>query len=124
MILTGRAGLIALICVLPIAFSPWPAIAFVVLLAGLIAVVALDVALAASTRRLICTRSGDTAARLGQPVDAVLLVENARVDPSPARPDSRRLGAERAGRATHSSGEYRCRATCSAHDTAATGSPR
>ena len=77
MILTGRTGMIALICVLPIAFSPWPAIAFVVLLAGLMAVVALDVALAASTRRLICTRSGETAARLGQPVDAVLLLENA-----------------------------------------------
>ena len=101
MILTGRAGLVALICVLPIAFSPWPAIAFVVLLAGLMAVVALDVALAASTRRLIFTRSGETAARLGQPVDAVLLVENAGT-PSLARPGSRRLGTQRAGRATHS----------------------
>ena len=76
MVLTGRTGLVALICVLPIAFSPWPAAAFIVLLAALAAAVAVDVALAASTRRLRCTRSGDTAARLGQPVDAVLMVEN------------------------------------------------
>jgi len=75
-ILTGRTGLLALICVLPIALSPWPATAFVVLLAALAVVVSLDVALAGSTRRLRCTRSGDTAARLGQPVEAVLVVEN------------------------------------------------
>ena len=77
MILTGRVGLIALICVLPIAVSPWPAIAFAVLLAALVAVVIVDVALAASTRRLNCSRLGETAARLGQPVDAALVVENA-----------------------------------------------
>jgi uncharacterized protein (DUF58 family) len=76
-ILTGRAGLIALICVLPIAFSPWPAIAFAVLLVALVVVVIADVALAAGTRRLNCSRLGETAARLGQPVDAVLVVENA-----------------------------------------------
>ena len=40
MTLTGRAGLIALICVLPIGVSPWPATAFVVLLAVLLVVVA------------------------------------------------------------------------------------
>ncbi len=76
MILTGRVGLIALICVLPIAISPWPAITFVVLLAAVAAVVIADVALAASTRRLTCSRLGETAARLGQPVDAVLVVDN------------------------------------------------
>jgi uncharacterized protein (DUF58 family) len=76
-ILTGRAGLIALICVLPIAFSPWPAIAFVALLAALVVVVIVDVALAASPRRLNCNRLGETTARLGQPIDAVLVVENA-----------------------------------------------
>jgi uncharacterized protein (DUF58 family) len=75
-ILTGRAGLIALICVLPIALSPWPAIAFVVLLIALLAVIAVDVALAAGTRRLSFSRRGETAARLGQPVDGVLVVEN------------------------------------------------
>jgi uncharacterized protein (DUF58 family) len=74
-ILTGRTGLMALICVLPIALSPWPATAFAVLLAVLAAAVTLDVGLSASTRRLRFTRSGDTAARLGQPVDAELVVE-------------------------------------------------
>ena len=77
MVLTGRTGLVALLCVLPIAFSPWPAIAFGVLLAGLIATVSVDVALAGNPRRLTFSRSGDTAARLGQPVEAVLTVENA-----------------------------------------------
>lgn len=77
MILTGRTGLVALICVLPIALSLWPATAFVILLAALLTAVASDIALAASTRRLDFVRSGDTAARLGQPVDAVLVVTNA-----------------------------------------------
>jgi uncharacterized protein (DUF58 family) len=75
-ILTGRVGLIALICVLPIALSPWPAITFAVLLAALVTAVIADIALAANTRRLTCSRFGETAARLGQPVDAVLAVEN------------------------------------------------
>ena len=77
MILTGRTGLVALICVLPIALSPWPATAFAVLLALLAAAVAVDVSLAAGTRQLRFTRSGDTAARLGQPVTAELTIENA-----------------------------------------------
>jgi uncharacterized protein (DUF58 family) len=76
-ILTGRTGLVALICVLPIALSPWPATAFIVLLVSLAAAVGVDTALAAGTRRMVLNRSGDTSARLGQPVDAVLLVENA-----------------------------------------------
>jgi uncharacterized protein (DUF58 family) len=75
-ILTGRVGLIALICVLPIALSPWPAITFAVLLAALVTAVIADIALAASTRRLTCSRFGETAARLGQHVDAILAVEN------------------------------------------------
>ena len=76
MVLTGRAGLVALVCVLPIALSPWPATAFAVLLVLLIAAVAIDVSLAANTRRLHFTRSGDTAARLGEPVAARLTVDN------------------------------------------------
>jgi uncharacterized protein (DUF58 family) len=75
-ILTGRAGLAALVCVLPIIVAPWPAIAFAVLLGALITVVVLDAALAASPRRLRFSRYGETATRLGQPIDAVLLVEN------------------------------------------------
>jgi len=74
--LTGRAGLIALICVVPVGLSPWPPTAFAVLLAILAIATAVDVALAASTRNLRFTRIGDTAARLGEPVVAALVVEN------------------------------------------------
>jgi uncharacterized protein (DUF58 family) len=75
-ILTGRTGLLALICVLPIALSPWPATAFVLLLVALTVVVAMDITLAASPRRLRYTRSADTSVRLGQQFDATLLVNN------------------------------------------------
>jgi uncharacterized protein (DUF58 family) len=75
-ILTGRTGLLALICVLPIALSPWPAKAFVVLLLALTVVVSVDIALAASTRGLRYTRSPDTSVRLGQQVEATLLIQN------------------------------------------------
>ena len=76
MVLTGRAGLVALICVLPIVLSPWPATVFIALLALLALAVAVDVALAASTRRLAFVRFGETASRLGQPVAAGLTIEN------------------------------------------------
>jgi uncharacterized protein (DUF58 family) len=75
-ILTGRAGLVALICVLPIAVSGWPAKAFVALLAALAVVVAVDAGLAASTRRLRYTRAPDASTRLGQQVDAGLRIDN------------------------------------------------
>jgi uncharacterized protein (DUF58 family) len=75
-VLTGRTGLVALICVLPIGFAPWPAAAFAVLLAVLTAAVLSDVALAANTRKLSLHRVGDTSARLGEPIDAVLVIEN------------------------------------------------
>ena len=77
MILTGRTGLVALLCVLPIALSPWPATAFIVLLAALTAAVVLDLALSASPRALQFARTGDTSARLGEPVEVGLLVYNA-----------------------------------------------
>ncbi|BBX99291.1 DUF58 domain-containing protein [Mycobacterium lacus] len=76
MILTGRTGLLALTFVLPIALSPWPAKAFVMLLAALALLVVVDTALAASTRRLRFVRSPDASARLGQQVDAGLLIHN------------------------------------------------
>ncbi|MCW2552866.1 MAG: hypothetical protein JWR78_2647 [Mycobacterium sp.] len=76
MVLTGRVGLVALVCVLPISVSPWPAETFVILLGLVLLALAADVALAASTRRLRFTRLGDGAARLGEPVDAALIVEN------------------------------------------------
>jgi uncharacterized protein (DUF58 family) len=75
-VLTGRVGLVALVCVLPISVSPWPAETFVILLGLVLLALAADVALAASTRRLRFTRLGDGAARLGEPVDAALIVEN------------------------------------------------
>ena len=76
MILTGRTGLIAVLCAFPVALSAQPALAFTGLLALLAAAVAVDVVLTASPRNLSLTRSGQTSARLGQPVVAVLTVEN------------------------------------------------
>lgn len=76
MILTGRAGLVALICILPIAVSDWPARAFVLLLAALGVAVTVDAGLAASTRGLRYTRSPDTSTRLGQRVDVGLQIDN------------------------------------------------
>lgn len=76
MVLTGRTGLLALIAVLPIAFSPWPARAFVCLLLALSLAVIIDIVLAASPRRLRYSRSADSSARLGQPVDASLVIHN------------------------------------------------
>ncbi|GAB3216620.1 DUF58 domain-containing protein [Mycolicibacterium hippocampi] len=76
MILTGRTGLIALLCAFPIAFSARPALAFAVLAAALVVAVAVDVALAGSPRALTLTRNGQTSARLGQPVAAELSVGN------------------------------------------------
>jgi len=75
-ILTGRTGLVALICVLPIALSPWPAKAFLALLVLLAILVAVDIGLAASPSRLRYARSPDTSARLAQQVDAGLLIHN------------------------------------------------
>ena len=76
MVLTGRTGLIALLCVLPIAVSPWPATAFGVLLLVLVLLVLVDVGLAGSPRALRLERAGDISARLGQPVDAMLRIHN------------------------------------------------
>ncbi|MBO0681023.1 DUF58 domain-containing protein [Mycolicibacterium sp. S2-37] len=76
MVLTGRTGLLALLGVLPVAFTPVPALVFVVLLAVLVVAVVVDVMSAANVRELTLTRSGDSTARLGQPVAAVLTVHN------------------------------------------------
>jgi uncharacterized protein (DUF58 family) len=74
--LTGRAWLVALLCVLPVGLSPWPATAFTVLAALLVTAIVLDVALATNTRRLRFSRLGDGAARLGEQVDARLVIEH------------------------------------------------
>ena len=76
MVLTGRAGLAALICTLPIALSPWPATAFAILLIVLATAVTADAVLAGAAGQLEMGRAGDSSARLGQPVDAVLTVRN------------------------------------------------
>ena len=76
MILTGRTGLIALVCALPIALSPWPPSAFVVLLTGLTVAVIADVGLAASPSRLQYTRRHNSSVRLGERVSVGLLVHN------------------------------------------------
>ncbi|OBI11313.1 hypothetical protein A5714_16700 [Mycobacterium sp. E2462] len=76
MVITGRTGLVALICVAPIALSPYPATTFAVLALALSIAVAADVALAASPRGLRYTRSPDRSARLGQDADSQLLIHN------------------------------------------------
>ncbi|MDA2889861.1 DUF58 domain-containing protein [Mycolicibacterium sp. BiH015] len=76
MVLTGRAGLIALLCALPVVLSPSPASTFAVLAVLLAAAVILDVALAGSPRSLRLTRGGPVSARLGQPVGVALTVDN------------------------------------------------
>ncbi|WP_156686439.1 DUF58 domain-containing protein [Mycobacterium sp. Marseille-P9652] len=76
MILTGRTGLVALLCVLPIALSPSPPETFVALLVALVIAVCVDIALAASPRRLRYTRDPDRSARLTQPVEVGLFVHN------------------------------------------------
>lgn len=76
MVLTGRAAVIALIAVLPIAVSPWPAIVFAVVAASLAVAVAVDVVLAGRPGDLRFTRSGASSARLGEPVQTELRISN------------------------------------------------
>ncbi|MFY9764895.1 MAG: DUF58 domain-containing protein [Mycobacterium sp.] len=76
MILTGRTGLLALLCVLPIALSPRPATSFAVLLAGLAVGVLADFGLAANPSQLHYTRLPNGSVRLGEPVNVCLLIRN------------------------------------------------
>lgn len=76
MVLTGRTGLIALLCVLPIAVSPAPATTFAALLVLLLVAVGIDIALAASPRSLRCVRSPDRSARLAELLDVGLVIHN------------------------------------------------
>jgi uncharacterized protein (DUF58 family) len=75
-IVTGRTALLALLCVLPVAASPWPATLFWAALFVVLFLVGVDIALAASPRACEFGRTGDTAARLGQSAEAVLTVTN------------------------------------------------
>jgi uncharacterized protein (DUF58 family) len=76
-ILTGRTALIALICALPIALSPWPAQAFVMLLAMVVIGVLVDIGMAASPSQLQYTRIPTGSVRLGTAANAGLLIHNA-----------------------------------------------
>lgn len=75
MALTGRAALVALLAVLPVALFPAAPIILVVLGVLLLAVV-VDLLLAASVSGLELARSGDTACRLGTSAEVRLAVTN------------------------------------------------
>jgi uncharacterized protein (DUF58 family) len=75
-ILTGRAGLIALLCALPIALSPWPAASFVLLLVLLVVAVLADIGLAANPAQLQYTRLPNGSVRLGESAPLGLLIHN------------------------------------------------
>ncbi len=76
MVITGRVGLIALLCAVPITLSSRPALMFGVALAALAAAVVADALLAGSPRKLELVRDGAQSARLGQPVEATLSLTN------------------------------------------------
>lgn len=76
MALTGRAGVLALVAVLLVAVAPAPAATLLVLDAALLLLVLLDGVLAGSPRRLAFERRVPTSGRLGETLDAVLLVRN------------------------------------------------
>jgi uncharacterized protein (DUF58 family) len=75
-VLTGRTGLIALVCTLPIALSPRPATSFVVLLVALATVALADAGLAASPSQLRYTRAHNGLVRLGESTTVGLAIHN------------------------------------------------
>lgn len=76
MVLTGRAALVALLCLVPVALAPWPATAFGVLLIALLVAIGADLMLAGDPAAVRLVRDGDTSARLGQQVPVRLQVHN------------------------------------------------
>jgi uncharacterized protein (DUF58 family) len=76
-VLTGRTGLIALLCTVPIVVSPWPAATFLGLLAVLAVAVLTDVALAANPFQLQYTRLPNGSVRLGETMMLGLSIHNA-----------------------------------------------
>lgn len=68
--------MIALLCAVPVVASPNAGLTFAILMAALAVAVSVDVALAAGPRALTLARSGNTSARLGQPVASTLTVNN------------------------------------------------
>lgn len=76
MVLTGRTAVIALIAVLPIAVSPWPATVFLICAVALASAALVDAALAGRPAAVQFSRSGPVSMRLGQSVDTSLNVRN------------------------------------------------
>ncbi len=76
MVLTGRAGLLALLSAVPIVLSRWPATTFASLLAVLALATAFDAGWAASPLALCVTRIPLPSTRLGAEVHAGLLIRN------------------------------------------------
>jgi uncharacterized protein (DUF58 family) len=74
--LTGRLGLLALAAAVVVGLLLPTGWGVLVATAALAALVALDVALAGSVRRLRLARDGDTGVRLGEPATVRLTVEN------------------------------------------------
>ncbi|MEU7897052.1 DUF58 domain-containing protein [Nonomuraea sp. NPDC049152] len=81
MALTGRAGLVAALCVVVVLLAPGPGYAVAACCLLLAAAVVVDLLFAGSVRPLRFTRSGDTTVRLGQTATVSLVVEN----PGPRR---------------------------------------
>ncbi len=77
MAVTGRAGLIALALTLGVLVAGEPAAVVVIANAVLLLVVLLDVALASSPTQLVITRLLPPGGRLGEPLEAGLIVSNA-----------------------------------------------
>ena len=76
MTLTGRAALLALLGVVPVALLPFGGSTVVVLLLLLLIAIAVDVALAGPVSSLHVARDGATACRLGDPADVRLSLTN------------------------------------------------
>ncbi|WP_433252366.1 DUF58 domain-containing protein [Streptosporangium sp. CA-135522] len=76
MALTGRAALLALLGTLVVLFAPRPGAAMAGVALLLLALVAVDLLLAAGVRPLRFTRSGDRLVRLGESATVELIVEN------------------------------------------------
>ena len=76
MAITGRTVALLLAGVAVVALSPAPGVTFVLVNLAVLALVGVDLLLAGSVRSIRFSRSGPTAARLGQPVPLVLAVAN------------------------------------------------
>ena len=76
MTLTGRAGLVALLLTVVVLVAPAPAGALLIVDGALLLLIALDLLIAASPRRLEVRRELPAAGRSGEPLDATLVVDN------------------------------------------------